>query len=96
MASCARPSLPGTTLKRGGPAVAAVLDERYAREPDGWRQRRLLAGKLAAKGPATWAEVAAVCGRARPPLFVWLQRVRAGGLEALLARAKPGPKESPR
>ena len=76
--------------------MAAVLDEGSAREPDGWRQRRLLAVKLAAKGPDPSAAVAAVCGRARPPLFVWLQRVRAGGLEALLAGAKPGPKEGPR
>jgi len=88
--------MPGTTLKLGSPAVAAVIDERYALEPDGWRKRRLLAVKLAAKGTYTSAEVAELCGIARTYLFVWLKRVREGGLEALLERAKPGPKEGTR
>jgi len=88
--------MPGTTLKLGSPAVAAVIDERYAQEPDGWRKRRLLAVKLAAKGTFTSAEVAELCGIARTYLFVWLKRVREGGLEALLERAKPGPKEGTR
>lgn len=88
--------MPGTTLKLGSPEVAAVIDERYAAEPDGWRKRRLLAVKLAAKGEHTSAEVADLCGIARSHLFVWLKRVRDGGLEALLARGKPGPREGTR
>lgn len=83
----------GHTLKLGRPDAAAVIDERYAREPDGWRKRRLLAVKLAAKGEYTSAEVAELCGVARTWLFEWLKIVREKGLEALLERAKPGPKE---
>jgi len=88
--------MPGTTLKLGSPPVAAIIDERYAQEPDGWRKRRLLAVKLAAKGAYTSAEVAELCGIARSHLFVWLKRVREEGLEALLTREKPGPREGTR
>ena len=83
-------------LKLGSAKVAAVIDERYAKEPDGWRKRRLLAVKLAAKGEYTSAEVAELCGIARSHLFVWLKRVREEGLEALLERSKPGPAEGTR
>ena len=85
--------MPGRTLQLGRPEVAAVIDEGYAQEPDGWRKRRLLAVKLAAKGEYTSAEVAELCGIARSHLFVWLNLVREGGLDALLERGKPGPKE---
>lgn len=85
--------MPGHTLKLGRPDAASVIDERYAREPDGWRKRRLLAVKLAAKGEYTSAEVAELCGVARTYLFEWLSIVRKRGLEALLERGKPGPKE---
>lgn len=88
--------MPGHTLQLGSPKVAAVIDERYAAEPDGWRKRRLLAVKLAAKGEYTSAEVAELCGISRPHLFVWLRRVREEGLEALLEREKPGPLEGTR
>lgn len=80
-------------LQLGQPDVAAIIDQRYADEPDGWRKRRLLAVKLAAKGESTSAEVAELCGIARSHLFVWLKRVREGGIEALLQREKPGPGE---
>src|SRR5215210_7107726 len=80
-------------LRLGRPEVAAIIDERYASEPDGWRRRRLLAVKLAAKGEYTSAEVAELCGLSRSRLFVWLGCVREEGLEALLQRQKPGPKE---
>ena len=83
----------GRFLQLGHPEVAAVIDERYAKEPDGWRKRRLLAVKLAAKGEYTSAEVAELCGVARTWLFVWLKVVRERGLDALLEREKPGPKE---
>jgi transposase len=82
----------GRILKLGRPEVAAVIDERYADEPDGWRKRRLLAVKLAAKGEYTSAEVAELSGISRSRLFVWLKEVREGGLDALLARENPGPK----
>src|SRR5712671_4320059 len=84
------------TLQLGSPSVAAIIDERYAAESDGWRKRRLQAVKLAAKGASTSAEVAELCGVSRPHLCVWLRRVRAEGLEALLERDKPGPKEGTR
>ena len=79
-------------LKLGAPEAAAVIDKRYAEEPDGWKKTRLLAVKLAAKGEYTSAEVAELCGIARPHLFKWLKLVRTEGIEALLKRAKPGPK----
>ena len=88
--------MPGRTLQLGRPEVAAIINERYAKEPDGWRKRRLLAVKLVAGGAHTSAEVADLCGIARTYLFQWLKLVREGGLEALLARAKPGPKEGTR
>ncbi len=81
----------GETLKLGRPEVAAIIDERHAREADGWRKRRLLAVKLAAKGEYTSGEVAELCGISRSRLFVWLGRVREQGLEGLLQRDKPGP-----
>lgn len=83
----------GIKLKLGMPEVAARIDERHAQEPDGWRKTRLLAVKLAARGASTSAEIAEVCGIARGHLFVWLKVVRTRGLEALLERGQPGPKE---
>jgi transposase len=80
-------------LQLGVAKVAAMIDERYEREPDGWRKRRLLAVKMAAKGEYTSSEVAEMCGVSRPYLFEWLKVVRTEGLEALLTREKPGPKE---
>jgi transposase len=83
----------GPQLKLGRPEVAAIIDERYAREPDGGRKRRLLAVKLVAHGAMTSAEIADLCGIARGHLFVWLKVVREQGLEALLERGQPGPQE---
>ena len=85
------------TLRLGRPDVAAIIDDRHAAEKDGWRKNRLLAVKLAARGEHTSAEIADLCCIARGHLFRWLAAVRKGGLEALLMRDKPGPKEgSPR
>ena len=83
----------GIKLNLGMPEVAARIDERHAREPDGWRKTRLLAVKLAARGESTSAQIADVCGIARGHVFVWLKVVRERGLDALLERGKPGPKE---
>ena len=80
-------------LRLGLPKVAAIIDQRYAQEGDGWRKRRLLAIKLAAKGEYGAEEVAELCGISRSRVFVWLKCVRKDGLEALLEREKPGPKE---
>ena len=81
------PSMPSITS-----TLAAIIDERHASEPDGWRKNRLLAVKLAARGEWTSAQVADLCGIARGHLFVWLKVVRERGLEALLERGTPGPK----
>lgn len=85
--------MPGQKLKLGCPDVAAVIDGLHSKEPDGWRKNRLLAIKLAARGESTSAEIADLCGVARGHLFKWIKAVREGGLELLLARDKPGPKE---
>jgi transposase len=85
----------GERLHLGVPEIAAVIDERYDQEPDGWRKRRLLAIKLAAKGEYTSAEVAEISDINRTWLFAWLKVVRSEGLEALLKREKPGPKPGP-
>lgn len=83
----------GIKLKLGMPEVAACIDARHAREPHGWRKTRLLAVKLAARGEWTSAQIAEVCGIARGHLFVWLKIVRERGLDALLERGQPGPRE---
>jgi transposase len=83
----------GIKLKLGLPEVAARIDELHAREPEGWRKTRLLAVKLAARGQSTSAQIADLCGIARGHVFVWLKIVRTRGLDALLERGKPGPKE---
>ena len=83
--------MPGRKLKLNQPEVAASIDERHARAPDGWRKTRLLAVKLAARGESTAAQIGDLCGIARGHVFVWLGIVRARGLEALLERGQPGP-----
>ena len=83
--------MPGRKLKFGKPEVAACIDQLHAREPEGWRKTRLLAVKLAARGESTAAEVADLCGIARGHVFGWLGIVRERGLQAWLARGKPGP-----
>jgi transposase len=81
----------GKKLQLGRPEVAAGVDEKYAKEREGWRKSRLLAVKLAAAGEYTSSEVADLCGISRGHLFVWLKIVREEGLEALLSRQSPGP-----
>ena len=83
--------MPGRKLKLNQPEVAASIEERHAREPDGWRKTRLLAVKLAARGESTAAQIGDLCGIARGHVCVWLGIVRERGLEALLERGKPGP-----
>ena len=85
--------MPGRKLKLQKPEVAACIDKMHAREPDGWRKTRLLAVKLAARGESTSAQIADLCGIARGHLFVWLSIVRERGLDGLLERGKPGPRE---
>ena len=79
--------------KLGLPEVAAVIDGRHAKERDARNKNRLLAIKLAARGEHTSAEIACFCGIARGHLFRWMKTVREEGLEGLLKRGKPGPKE---
>ena len=85
--------MPGPKLKLGMPEVAKGIDGRHARERTGWRRTRLVAVKLVARGEATSAEIADLCGVSRGRLFVWLNTLREKGLAALLARGQPGPKE---
>ena len=83
----------GRKLQLGLPEVAAVIEERHAKERDARNKNRLLAIKLAARGEHTSAEIADFCGIARGHLFRWMKTVREKGLEGLLKRGKPGPRE---
>jgi len=85
--------MPGRKLKLEMPEVAKGIDERHVRERVGWRKTRLLAVKLVARGQSTSAEIADLCGVSRGRLFVWLKILREQGLDALLIRGQPGPKE---
>ena len=78
------------------PEVAATIDRMHAKERVAWRKNRLLAIKLAARGEHTASEIADLCGIARGHLFGWIKKVREVGIEGLLARDKPGPKEGSR
>lgn len=81
-----------TTLRHVRPDVAAIIDEKHATEKDSWRENRLLAVKLAARGKHISAEIADLCGIARGHLCRWLAEVRKGSLEALLIRDKTSRK----
>jgi transposase len=83
--------MPGPKLKLADPALAARMDELYAREPDGRSKTRLLALKLVAHGQHPSAAVADLCGISRGRLFIWLKTFQDEGLEALLQRDQPGP-----
>ena len=80
----------------GRPDAAAVVDGRYKQEKLRWRKTRLLCVKLAARGEHTSAQIADLCGVSRGRIFEWLKLVRREGLEALLQREKPGPREGTR
>ena len=80
-------------LKLGMPEVAKGIEGMHARERTGWRKTRLLTVKLVARGEATSAEIADLCGVSRGRLFVRLDTLRENGLAALLERGQPGPKE---
>jgi transposase len=88
--------MPGRKLKLGLPEVAAVIDARHSAERDPWKKNRLLLVKLAARGEHTAEEIAELCGVARGHLFRLIGMVRNNGLEALLERDKPGPKQGSR
>ena len=88
--------VPGRKLKLGLPEVAAVIDARHCAERDPWKKNRLLLIKLAARGEHTAEEISELCGVARGHLFRLIGMVRRDGLEALLARDKPGPKQGSR
>lgn len=83
----------GKKLKLGLPDVAALIDKRHAVERDAWKKNRLLMVKLAARGEHTADEIADLCGMARGHVFRLIGIVRKQGLETLLERDKPGPKQ---
>lgn len=86
----------GRKYKLGSPEVVADIDARHAAERDPWKKNRLLMVKLAARGKHTAAEIAELCGIARGHFFRLMGLVRDTGLEALLERDKPGPREGSR
>lgn len=83
----------GPKLTLGCPEVAAVIDDLYAREPEGWRKTRLLCVQLAARGELRSPEIAELCGISRTEVFRTLKLVREEGLEAALTRKKRGRKQ---
>ena len=85
--------MPGRKFKLGLPEVAAVIDARHSAERDPWKKNRLLLMKLASRGEHTAAEISELCGIARGHFFRLVAMVRKDGLDALLERDKPGPKE---
>lgn len=86
----------GRKLKLGLPEVAAVIDARHRAERDPWKKTRLLLLKIAARGEHTSEEISELCGIARGHLFRLIALVRERGIEALLERDKPGPREGSR
>ena len=80
-------------LKLNSAEIGAEIDQRHKSEADGWRKTRLFAVKLAAKGEYGAEQVAEWCGVAKSRVFAWIKCAREQGLEALLTREKPGPKE---
>ncbi len=88
--------MPGRKLKLGLPDVAAVIDARHCAERDPWKKNCLLLVKLAARGEHTAQEISELCGIARGHLFRLIALVRGNGLEALLERDKPGPRQGSR
>ena len=83
----------GRKLQLELPEVAAVIEERHAKERDARNKNRLLAMNLDARVEHASAVIADICGIARGHLFRWMKTVREEGLDGLLKRGKPGPKE---
>lgn len=67
----------------------AVADELQACR-DVKSQQRLLAGRLAASGPLTAAQIAEQLGISRRRFFDWMNALKAGGLDKLLERRHGG------
>jgi transposase len=80
-------------IQLGRPELVAEIALRHRRAKAGWEKSRLLCVKLAAEGGHHAAQIAELCGCGVARVFDWLRLTRQGGLEALLQRAKPGPKE---
>ena len=79
-------------IQLGRPELAAEIALRCRRAKAGWEKSRLLCVKLAAEGQHHAAQIAGLCGCGVARVFDWLRLTREGGLQALLQRAKPGPK----
>jgi transposase len=75
------------------PDLAGDIALRYRKAKAGWEKTRLLCVKLAAQGQHHAGAIAELCGCSLKRVFDWLRLTREGGLEALLKRDKPGPRE---
>lgn len=69
-------------LHLGRPEVATIIDMAYRGEKPGWRNQRLLALKLAARG----SQIGDLCGRSRTTVFALVKPVREGGWRRLSSR----------
>lgn len=78
-------------LKR--PDLSEEIAQRYRKAREGWQKTRLLCVKLASEGQHHAEQIAEMCGCSLRRVFDWLALTREGGLEALLQRRKPGPRE---
>lgn len=75
--------MPGRKLQLGIPAVAAMIDERFAQEKDLRIKDRLRIIRLCAIGESTAQQIADICGCSRAHVFNQVKAVRERGLEAI-------------
>jgi len=71
------------------------IESRFRRTKDVRERERLEVLRLACTGQYTLAEMADETGRARSVVATWLTKFKREGLDAMLARAKPGASASP-
>ena len=80
-------------IQLGRPELAAEIAERYRKAKTGWEKTRLLCAKLASEGQHQAVQIAAMCGCGPSRVFDWLRMLREGGIEGLLKRDTPGPRQ---
>jgi transposase len=75
------------------PGEAGEVARRFREEKPGWRKERLQSVMLGLKGEQGLEEIAAIVGRSRSTIQIWLDAYRRGGVQALLK--EPGRGKGP-